>query len=152
MPCRLPRQFSHLFSKYLMCLQSWFLILSDNLEKHVYELDCCTKHIFLGLRDGELCFSGVSRELLPVMLETSLSSWSRISRQRKCRVPEWETLIHSANSLVESDCSLPKGNGSTRAAWGHWDYCRYDTLSVGLSPSAQPLSYSSILVLHIQHC
>lgn len=69
-----------------MYLQSWFLILeencliSDNLEKHVYALCCCTKRIFLWLRDGELSFP---RKLPHVVQETSLSSWSSISRQSK---------------------------------------------------------------------
>lgn len=133
-----------------MCLQSRFLILSDNLEMHAYELFCCTKHIFPGLRDGKLSFPAVGREVLNVVLETSLSSWNRISRQSKSRGPEWETLICSAIPLWRETGAFPKGNGSIRAARGPSDCCRYDVLSVGLTPYA--LSCPCMLVLHIVHC
>lgn len=92
-----------------------FRILSGNLEKHAYELCCCTKHIFPGLRDGEFSFPSVDRELLHVVLETSLSSWSSLSRHNKSRGPEWETLSHSAIPQWR-DWSFPKENGSIRVA------------------------------------
>lgn len=79
-----------------MSLQSWFLILGDNLEKHACELCCCTKCTLPGLWGGEVSFPSVGRELLYVVLETSLSSWRSTARQSKRRGPGWERLGCSA--------------------------------------------------------
>lgn len=91
-----------------MCPQSWFLILGDKLKKHVRELCCCTKCTLPGLWGGEASFPGVGRELLHVVLETSLSLWRSTARQSKCRGPEWERFVRSAISKWRGTGAFPR--------------------------------------------
>lgn len=133
------RCFPHLFSKWLMCLQNWFLVIVSPMWRSTpvsfavaWSVHCqgCGWGSFFSW-----CWYGI----------ISWSARNKLVVEDDCEVKQVqgskEAKAHSlCHPQAERDWSLPKGNGTVGAAEGPWGYCGCDVLHI--VPTSQALGCS----------